>query len=58
MEWLIARLAEPSTWAGLAAIVPALVSVAQSPGGVSPETIGAIAAGVAAAVMREGKKGA
>lgn len=53
MNWIKRRLREPSTWAGLAALVPLVVQVVGEGG--SPEQIGAIAAAAAAVLMKEGK---
>lgn len=51
MKWLLERLREPSTWAGLAGLLPAVISVSSGP--VSSQAIGGIVAGVAAVLMRE-----
>ena len=50
MKWFIARLREPSTWAGLCGLIPAVVTVAAHP---SPEAIGGAVAGLAAVLMKE-----
>lgn len=52
MSFLLRRLAEPSTWAGVAAIV---TSAAQAVATKDPAAIGATVAGVAALVMPEGR---
>lgn len=52
---LMQRLREPSTWAGIAAVVG---SIAQAVATKSPEAIGAAVAGVLAIVMPEGKRDA
>jgi len=51
MNYLSARLREPSTWAGIAALLP--IAVQASSGHVDPQMVGAIAAGLAAVFMRE-----
>lgn len=51
MNYLVQRLKEPATWAGLAAILPICAQMAA--GNASPELIGALAAGIAAVFMRE-----
>lgn len=51
MNYLSARLREPSTWAAVAALIPAVAQVAT--GTASPEMVGGIAAAVAAVLMRE-----
>lgn len=54
MGWIKNRLREPSTWAGIAALVPLVVQAAIGPSGPTPEQYGAMAAGIAAVLMREG----
>lgn len=51
MKWLLSRLSEPSTWAGLAVLAPAAINAAA--GGLNPQSIGAIAGGLAAVLMKE-----
>ena len=51
MKYLAARFKEPATWAGLAAMIPVVAQVAT--GTVSPDMVGAIAAGLAAVFMKE-----
>ncbi len=51
MNWFISRLREPSTWAGLAGLIPAVVQVSSGP--VSSQAIGGLVAGLAAVLMRE-----
>jgi len=53
MNFLLKRLAEPSTWAGVAAIIG---SAAQAMATKDPTAIGATVAGVAALVMPEARK--
>lgn len=53
LSLLLRRAAEPSTWAGVAAVVG---SVAQAAATKSPEAIGAAVAGVAAMVIPEQRK--
>lgn len=53
MQWFKNRLVEPSTWAGFAALIPAVISLASHP--LTPDAVGAFAAGVAAIFLREGK---
>ncbi len=55
LSMILRRAAEPSTWAGLAAVVG---SIAQAAATKSPEAIGAAVAGVAAIVMPERKRDA
>jgi len=55
LSLILRRAAEPSTWAGLAAVVG---SIAQAATTKSPEAIGAAVAGVAAIVMPERKRDA
>lgn len=52
---ILRRAAEPSTWAGVAAVVG---SVAQAVATKSPEAVGAAVAGVVAMVMPERKRDA
>lgn len=51
MSWLKSRFTEPSTWAGLAGLIPMVATAAA--GGLTPDTIGGIVAGVAAVFMKE-----
>lgn len=51
MQWFLSRLKEPSTWAGFAGLIPAIITVAAGP--VSPAAIGGLVAGVAAVLMPE-----
>ena len=51
MKWFLKRLSEPSTWAGFAGLIPAVVALVTT--GLSPEGIGGVVAGVAAVLMRE-----
>lgn len=51
MKWLLSRLAEPSTWAGLAAALPSIVSLAANTN--NPAAWAAAAGGIAAAVIPE-----
>lgn len=51
MKWFIARLVEPSTWAGFAGLIPSIFSLFA--GGVTPAAIGGTVAGVAAVLMKE-----
>lgn len=51
MKWLINRLREPSTWAGLAALIPTAISLASAP--LTPQLIGGAVAGLAAVLMKE-----
>lgn len=55
MKWLLNRLTEPSTWAGLAGLLPAALSLGA--GAPSPEMIGAFVAGLAAVLMKEQGRG-
>lgn len=54
MKWLIERLKEPSTWAGMAVI--AQVGGQMSSSEMSPELIGAAVTALAAIGMQEKKK--
>lgn len=51
MNWFFSRLREPSTWAGFAGLIPAVLSMAAGP--VSAQAIGGLVAGVAAVLMKE-----
>lgn len=51
MKWLFQRLSEPSTWAGLAGLLPAVLSMVS--GGVTPAALGGLVAGTAAVLMKE-----
>lgn len=51
MKWLLSRLAEPSTWAGLAAALPSIVSLAANTN--NPAAWAAAAGGIAAALLPE-----
>lgn len=53
MNFLLRRLAEPSSWAGIGAII---ASAAQAVATKDPTAIGATVAGVAALVMPEARK--
>lgn len=55
MKWFIARMTEPSTWAGFAGLIPSLFSLFA--GGVTPQAIGGTVAGVAAVLMKEKGQG-
>jgi hypothetical protein len=50
MSWFLARLAEPSTWAGLASII---ASASQAAATKDPVAIGATVAGVVAILTPE-----
>lgn len=50
MKWMTARLREPSTWAGLAGLIPSMFAVLANP---TPAAIGGIVAGTAAVLMKE-----
>lgn len=50
MKWLTARLSEPSTWAGLAGLIPSAFALATNP---TPAAIGGFVAGTAAVLMKE-----
>lgn len=57
-QWFLRRAAEPSTWAGLGAVVPALIAAATG-GAVTPEQMTAIVGGAAAVLIGEkGRHGA
>lgn len=51
MNWLLSRLKEPSTWAGLAGLIPTAAAVMTEP--LTSQAIGAMVAGVAAVLMKE-----
>lgn len=51
MKWFVARLKEPSTWAGFAGLIPVFIAMASGP--VTPAAIGGAVAGVAAVLMKE-----
>lgn len=51
MKWFMKRLSEPSTWAGLAGIIPSVFGMLAT--GVTPAAIGGVVAGVAAVLMQE-----
>jgi hypothetical protein len=51
MSWLKARFTEPSTWAGLAALIPTVYTVACT--GLNSAAVGTLAAGVAAVLLKE-----
>lgn len=51
MKWLLARFAEPSTWAGLAAMVPSLAQVAADR--TNPAAWSAIVGGLVAVLAPE-----
>lgn len=51
MKWFLSRLAEPSTWAGLALIAQGFVAVAADPK--NPQAWAAALGGVLAAVAPE-----
>lgn len=51
MKWLLARLSEPSTWAGFAALIPTAFTLISSP--LTPQALGAAVAGLAAVMMKE-----
>lgn len=53
MNALLNRLSEPSSWAGIAAVIG---SIAQAVATKDPTAIGAAAAGVAAFLMPEGSR--
>jgi len=53
MKWLLSRLAEPSTWAGLAAFIPAAMGASAGP--LTPQVIAGLAGGLAAALIPEKK---
>lgn len=55
MKWFIARMVEPSTWAGFAGLIPSLFSLFAT--GVTPQAIGGAVAGVAAVLMAEKGQG-
>lgn len=52
MKWFVSRMKEPSTWAGLAGLIPSVFALFA--GGVTPQAIGGAVAGVAAVIMKEG----
>jgi len=56
MSWFKKRLQEPSTWAGLASLIPMIMGAAAGP--MSPQVIGGLVAGVAAVLMPEQKANA
>lgn len=51
MKWLMSRLKEPSTWAGLAVLAPSAVQAAA--GGLTPQAVAQIAGGLAAVLIKE-----
>lgn len=51
MKYFLARFREPSTWAGLAGLIPMVMAAASGP--ITPQVIGGITAGVAAVLMKE-----
>lgn len=51
MNWLAARLKEPSTWAGLGAVLPAAITLLTGP--VTPQLITAVVGGLAAVFVPE-----
>ncbi len=51
MTWLKNRLSEPSTWAGLAGLIPMAAGLIAGP--VTPQAIGGLVAALAAVFMRE-----
>lgn len=51
MKWFINRLREPSTWAGFAGMLPAVIAASQGP--ITPQVVGGIVAGAAAVLMKE-----
>lgn len=51
MRWFKSRLSEPSTWAGLAGLLPMLFAAAAGP--LTPQVIGGLVAGTAAVLMKE-----
>lgn len=53
MSFLLQRLREPSSWAGIGAII---ASAAQAVATKDPAAIGATVAGIAALVVPEGRK--
>jgi len=53
MKWFLSRLKEPSTWAGFAAFLPAALAATAGP--LTPQLIGGLVGGFAAAVMPEQK---
>lgn len=50
-NWIIRRLIEPSTWAGLSVVVPVIATGLCT--GFTPAIIGQLAAGMAAVVIGE-----
>jgi hypothetical protein len=50
MKWMTARLREPSTWAGLAGLIPSVLTLMANP---TPAAIGGVVAGTAAVLMKE-----
>ena len=52
MKWLLKRLREPSTWAGLAVVIPTAVQ-AIATGQLDPAQVAQIAAGAAAVLKGE-----
>lgn len=53
MKWFLSRLREPSTWAGLAVVIPSVVQ-AVATGHLDPVQVGQLAAGAAAVLKGEG----
>jgi hypothetical protein len=51
MKWFLERLREPSTWAGFAALIPAVLSMVAT--GVTPAALGGLVAGAAAVLIKE-----
>lgn len=51
MAWILKRLSEPSTYAGLASLIPSVFALVTA--GVTPAGIGGVVAGVAAVLMQE-----
>lgn len=50
MNWLASRIKEPSTWAGLAGLIPTGLQLAAAP---NPAAIGGFVAALAAVLMKE-----
>lgn len=55
MQWFLKRLAEPSSYAGMAAVITAASGLAQ--GGVTPEGMAAMLTGLAAFLIGEARHG-
>lgn len=51
MPWIFKRFKEPSTWAGLAGIIPSIAMVAADKN--NPNAWGALVAGIAAVIIPE-----